>query len=809
MKKIFALVLSIAMLCTMFAVPASASSDGTIANHLVFDANYTLGSLADQVNGTEYWDMATNNPVLGADFAGTPIAFVQDATIGLTVAQIRSAGIVYDVDPAAMGNNFTCEMYVKVNDSTWGMLAGTYYTNHREYTGWGFQFGYFGAANGDPETGKANNVTVFDTYGGGVQSSAGIDAGGKIRGKWSHLVYVNRSSEYDLYVNGMLVSTKPTLAAAVPYTRFALTQDKYLNTSNCAGFRVGGYRPQTDQMCLSMDVAYVRLYDTPATAAEVTALYDARNTGAVPAFTDTAMGEPDQLMFKLDPSTGTMEDQTGFYTFKAAESNDFTYQYDAEIGKDVVYFDGYAGAKYTGRQFHLYDFKNGLTLESYFKIDGVHKHEAIMGLGLSQVALSGYDADGDNLVAFATSDRDTNDPYSIVTNRIGVEKSFPVDEWTHVIATIDGDSQEIYINGVLVAEGPRNFEFLPATGDTLILGDSAYGMMWGDFVFTGYMAAANIYTKAVDAAGAAAMYTEMTGNEPVLPTPEPTPEPTPVPTEVPTPVPTEVPTPVPTEVPTPEPTEVPTPAPTEVPEKQIRYLSVAHKSNRLWYYLGDELETEGIAVRVFYTDMTSEVIEYGPDSGIEIVSPDIYLTGGQYVVLKYKGWETRFSVRYGGRSDVRGIKVATKPTKLRYKQGERFDPSGIVVNALNQDLTVNFAIPTEELSFASFRNDKEAVVTVKIFYMDYYDTGFSVRVTAEKVVSALTVTKPTKVSYKVGDTFDTTGMTVTAKYFDSTTEVIPNSKVTVTGFDGTKAGVQLITVSYEGKTASFSIKVNP
>ena len=53
-----------------------------------------------------------------------------------------------------------------------------------------------------------------------------------------------------------------------------------------------------------------------------------------------------------------------------------------------------------------------------------------------------------------------------------------------------------------------------------------------------------------------------------------------------------------------------------------------------------------------------------------------------------------------------------------------------------------------------------------------------------------------------------TGMVVTAKYYDATTAVVSNSKVTVSGFDSTTPGVKTITVTYEGKSTAFSIKVS-
>ena len=119
-----------------------------------------------------------------------------------------------------------------------------------------------------------------------------------------------------------------------------------------------------------------------------------------------------------------------------------------------------------------------------------------------------------------------------------------------------------------------------------------------------------------------------------------------------------------------------------------------------------------------------------------------------------------------------------------------------------------FEIPTDELTFASFRNDEAGLVTVKVFYMDYYDTGFSVRVTNEKLVASYVVTKLTKVVYQIGEAFDRKGMSIQTRYYDGTTSNLSASKVVIEGFNNKTPGTQLINVKYNGEVIkSFSIKV--
>ena len=77
----------------------------------------------------------------------------------------------------------------------------------------------------------------------------------------------------------------------------------------------------------------------------------------------------------------------------------------------------------------------------------------------------------------------------------------------------------------------------------------------------------------------------------------------------------------------------------------------------------------------------------------------------------------------------------------------------------------------------------------------------------DKEVSKIEITKmPNKTTYKVGETFDKTGMVVTATFVDDTTaDVTAKCSFSV---DMTSAGEKEVTVTYKNKTAKFNIKVN-
>ena len=85
----------------------------------------------------------------------------------------------------------------------------------------------------------------------------------------------------------------------------------------------------------------------------------------------------------------------------------------------------------------------------------------------------------------------------------------------------------------------------------------------------------------------------------------------------------------------------------------------------------------------------------------------------------------------------------------------------------------------------------------------------TVREISLKTVAGISIkTAASKTEYYVGDVLDTTGLTLTVKYSDSTTAEITEG-FEVTGFDSTAAAAsQEITVKYKGAETTYTIKVN-
>ena len=83
-------------------------------------------------------------------------------------------------------------------------------------------------------------------------------------------------------------------------------------------------------------------------------------------------------------------------------------------------------------------------------------------------------------------------------------------------------------------------------------------------------------------------------------------------------------------------------------------------------------------------------------------------------------------------------------------------------------------------------------------------------VETEKTIVALTIkTAPTTTTYELGaTTLNTAGLEVEAVYSDLTVGILTSSQYTISGFNGSQSGVQTITVTAGGKTATFTVVVS-
>ena len=227
-------------------------------------------------------------------------------------------------------------------------------------------------------------------------------------------------------------------------------------------------------------------------------------------------------------------------------------------------------------------------------------------------------------------------------------------------------------------------------------------------------------------------------------------------------------------------------------------VAVNTKPNKTKYYVGEEFDQTGLTLTATYNNGKTEVVS----TGITCTGFSSAAAGAKTITATYGGKSTTFSV------DIEAVKlvsiaVKTNPTKISYYVGESLDSTGLTLtgtynNGKTETITTGYTCSALDSTTAGSK-------TITVSYQGL-TTTFNVTVVAVNLVSIAVKTMPNKTSYFTGESFDQTGLTLTATYNNGKTEVI-SSGFSCTGFSSATAGKKTITVSYAGKTTTFTVDV--
>ena len=235
-----------------------------------------------------------------------------------------------------------------------------------------------------------------------------------------------------------------------------------------------------------------------------------------------------------------------------------------------------------------------------------------------------------------------------------------------------------------------------------------------------------------------------------------------------------------------------------VQDVTLSSVAIASNPTKTSYFVGDTLDTTGLKLTATYNNGTNQTIT----SGFTCTPTALSTAGAQTVTVNYGGKTTTFTVNV---QDVTlsGIAIASNPTKTSYYVGDTLDTTGLKLtatynNGTTQTITSGFTCTPTALTSAGAQ-------TVTVNYGGKTAT-FTVNVQDVTLSGIAIASNPTKTSYFVGDTLDTTGLKLTATYNNGTTQII-TSGFTCTPTALSTAGAQTITVNYGGKTATFTVSV--
>ena len=212
-------------------------------------------------------------------------------------------------------------------------------------------------------------------------------------------------------------------------------------------------------------------------------------------------------------------------------------------------------------------------------------------------------------------------------------------------------------------------------------------------------------------------------------------------------------------------------------------------------------------------DVTNGTIEVTRSSGAKeiiaitknmVTGFDSETLGTQELIVNYNGKQTTYEIEV--KDYAKGIEI-TKPTKLVYNVGETIDlTNGKVKEIMASGLATSpVAMTDSQVTITGFDTTIIGAKTITVKYKGFTKT-FSITV-VDPTSSMVIKTLPDKLDYKYGEELDLTGGTIQITKTSGSTQILNITKQMISGYNPKKLGSQVITVTYDGKTAEFSVNV--
>jgi hypothetical protein len=229
----------------------------------------------------------------------------------------------------------------------------------------------------------------------------------------------------------------------------------------------------------------------------------------------------------------------------------------------------------------------------------------------------------------------------------------------------------------------------------------------------------------------------------------------------------------------------------------LQSIEVSKEPTQTVFGQGQELDTSGLTVMAHYKKDSKAAT--GGELRITGYNPGT--PGKQTVTVTLKKQSATFKVTV---VPVEKVTIQQLPATTVFMQGDDFNPAGLIAWVEFENGAVPGAtISPEQLKFLGYDKNTAGTQTVTA---DYYDkkASFDVRVAG---ITGITVKSPPNntTDYFTGEDLDTTGLAIVGTWEGIGEKPLDAKQVTLSGFNKDRAGKQDVLVTYQGKTASFSV----
>lgn len=217
------------------------------------------------------------------------------------------------------------------------------------------------------------------------------------------------------------------------------------------------------------------------------------------------------------------------------------------------------------------------------------------------------------------------------------------------------------------------------------------------------------------------------------------------------------------------------------------------------YFVGDTFDTDGLNIMAYYNDGSSV-----KPSSFSISYPSSLMTraGTKTITVLYGGKSASYQITVR-EVEISSVTIRTLPSKTQYFVGDSADYTGLSLTAHYNNGTTQTV--SSGFTVAGFSTSSAGQKTLTVTYSGK-TAQFSITVIAVELTGIEINTMPSKLEYLAGEDADFTGLTIKASYNNGTSEII-SAGFETDGFDSSAAGEKTVTVTYNGKTDTFTVSV--
>lgn len=247
-------------------------------------------------------------------------------------------------------------------------------------------------------------------------------------------------------------------------------------------------------------------------------------------------------------------------------------------------------------------------------------------------------------------------------------------------------------------------------------------------------------------------------------------------------------------------------------------IAITGKPDKTGYLEGEKFDPAGMEVTAFYSDGSKKILKsdaytYEPKQDLAIGDKKVIVTYQEQGRIRTA--EIEIVVLDKTTVVLERIEITKQPDKMRYLEGEKFDPAGMEVTAVYSDGDKKIL----EAGAYSYEPDRALAVSDKLVTVTYQELGrpktAEVKITVvdrnTKVLDSIKITKqPDKTDYLEGELFDSAGMEVTAVYSDASETVLGENAYTFEPDRGLAITDEAVFVTYQeqGRTQTAEVAIS-